>query len=191
MRKALFFAILPALFVVACGGSTPGPAAPSTTPGASAAASAVAAPPASVTAPQTPTVTATPPTEGTGRRLEPRNPSGPSAEPGRGLDDVRIAVLTKRDQARACFDEARKGEPKMEGSVTFQWVIDPTGAVTQVAMDPTRSTLRNEKMDKCIISVLEKLHFAASPKGLETKTSYPFNFNPRSGGQLGGPGGSH
>jgi hypothetical protein len=69
--------------------------------------------------------------------------------------------------------------PGIEGDLVMRWTIDPKGAVTQVASDPTRSQILEPALAACIGEVLKKIQFAPSPKGFETKAFYPFNFHPR------------
>jgi hypothetical protein len=114
-------------------------------------------------------------------------PTPGSSEPGRGTEDIRVAVMARRDDARACYDRALKDHPGMEGSLTIKWVIDPKGNVTEAEVDPTRTSIHEPAVTKCVIDVIKQIRFPESPKGFETRANYPFNFNPRSGGKLGAP----
>jgi hypothetical protein len=97
---------------------------------------------------------------------------------GRGPDDIRAIVIAHRDEARACYDRALPDHPGIEGDLVVQWTIDPKGAVTQIALDTSRSKISEPSIVGCIVGIIQKIQFAASPGGFETKASYPFNFHP-------------
>lgn len=100
-------------------------------------------------------------------------------EPGRGVEDVRMAILAKvRDKARACYDKALKAHPGIAGDLVIQWVIDPHGKVKDVELDTARSQIVEPEVVKCITPLISDLEFSPSQKGVETQTSYPFNFRP-------------
>lgn len=118
---------------------------------------------------------------GAGQKLVPSAPSAePTAnagpEPGRGPKDIQTAVLAKRAEARACFDQVAKSKPGLEGNIVVKWLIDPKGIVKEVMIDPDKTTVPDQTIGACIIGVVSKLTFPPSAKHFETKASYPFNF---------------
>jgi hypothetical protein len=182
--------------VLACGGGA-GSADGAKTP---AAAEPAAAEPASTaaTAPQdtgpTTTTTATlPPNNGelqgaklgssSSTTIEGKTTSGPKptgeGEPGRRVDDIKTIVGGRRDEARKCYDDALKKTSGLEGDLVIKWVIDPKGTVTEIAVDDSKSTIHDAELGKCVIAVIQKIKFAESPKGFESRMNYPFNFHPK------------
>jgi hypothetical protein len=199
MRTFLVFALLvPTLGVpLACGGGAGGGGAAHPEPAASAAATPAvdssAAPAASAAGPTTTTTT----TLGTNGDLQGSKltqstvvaattgsaapaPKGPHThEVGRGPADIRAIVIAHRDEARACYDAGAATHPGIQGDLLMQWTIDPKGAVTQVSSDSSRSQIVEPGVVACVAKVIQKIQFAASPGGYETKAFYPFNFKPR------------
>ena len=114
-------------------------------------------------------------------------PAGPTSEPGRSPDEIAVQVKARREEIRACYDKALAARPGIEGGVHVRWLIDPKGEVKDVAIDEARSAFVDVGMGKCIADVLKGLKFPESPKGMETRAHYPFNFNPRSGGKTKAP----
>jgi hypothetical protein len=105
--------------------------------------------------------------------------AGPhSHDPGRGTADIRAIIMSHRDEARACYDRAAPAHPGMEGDLVIQWTIDPKGNVTQVSADASRSTISDPAVVACVAGVIQKIQFAPSAGGFETRTFYPFNFHP-------------
>ncbi len=100
---------------------------------------------------------------------------------GRGTADIRAIIMARRDEARACYDDAVKDHPGIEGDLVIQWTIDPKGAVTQLSLDSTRSQIVEPAVVACVSDIIKKVQFAPSPGGFETKASYPFNFHPHHG----------
>jgi hypothetical protein len=201
MRTILAIALLvPVLGVpLACGGATVDAG------GATAAANASAAPATAPTEPVAPAAasggptTTTTTTLGAGGDLQGAKltqtttvasttgsaaaaPKGPHThEPGRGPADIRAIVIAHRDEARACYDAGAATHPGIQGDLVIQWTIDAKGAVTAVSADSSRSQIAEPGVLACIAKVIQKIQFAASPGGYETKAFYPFNFKPRGG----------
>jgi hypothetical protein len=113
----------------------------------------------------------------------PARPKGPHGhDPGRSPADIRAIIIAHRDEARACYDKALAVHPGIEGDLVIQWTIDPKGSVTQVSEDASRSQITEPSVVACIAAVIQKIQFAPSPGGYETKAFYPFNFHPHHGG---------
>lgn len=102
-------------------------------------------------------------------------------DPGRSPQDIQTIIGTRRDEARACYDAALKDHPGLEGNIDIKWTIDPKGVVTETAIDDAKSDIHEANLGKCIGAIIKKIQFAASPRGVETKVHYPFNFHPRNG----------
>ncbi len=109
---------------------------------------------------------------------------GHTSEPGRSARDIQAIIVSRRDEARACYDAALKTHPGIEGDVDIQWKIDPKGNVVDISEDASRSQIFEKSVVDCIIAIIKKIHFNESPKGFETRAHYPFNFHPRSGGVM-------
>jgi hypothetical protein len=105
-------------------------------------------------------------------------------EVGRGVKDLQAIVLSRRDEARGCYDAVLKSHPRIEGNLDIQWTIDPKGVVTDISVDTSRSDILEPAVGNCVIAIIKKIHFNESAKGFETRTHYPFSFHPRSNGAM-------
>lgn len=157
------------LSMLACGGSTPPPAAAQAGGDAPAAATGEPGAPSTTTDLQA--------DAGAGTALP--STEGSKGEAGRRGEDIQAAIKARRDTARACYDEAQKRVPTLEGDITISWTIDPEGKVQDARVDPARSTIQDEQLGKCLVSFLGTFKFAASAQGKETRANYPFNFHPK------------
>jgi hypothetical protein len=187
-----------ALVLVACGGKQgPGAASPEGALASAAGDAGAAAPgsPASVpSATTTTTTTLGDAGELQGAKLQSSTTSAATAEapdagpgrgphvsePGRAVKDIQVIVQAHREEARACYDKAQQAhpDPAMKGNLDVKWTIDPTGKVTEIAIDDPRSDIHDAGVGKCVMEIIKGIHFAVSGKGFETRAHYPFNFNP-------------
>ncbi|MBL8610655.1 MAG: AgmX/PglI C-terminal domain-containing protein [Myxococcales bacterium] len=189
MRKGLFWvvgAVGLVSAVIACGGGNKqpdGPKHPDTTPAGSASGAGSAAPISTGAAPSTTLATED---AGAGTKLAeaPKDAGaskdgGHTADPGRSVADIQARVAANRDAARACYDEGLKAHPGIEGDLTVKFVIDPKGVVSEVTVDAAKTRILDDGVQKCVMNVIKGLKFPESPRGFETRASYPFNFHPK------------
>jgi hypothetical protein len=186
------------VLLAACGGGaaqTSGAASPSQTGSASGAPSdAGASPPPAPSSATTTTLTLGDAGDLQGTKLQSSTTSastsdladagperGPhTSEPGRSVKDIQAIVQSHRDEARACYDRAQQAhpDPSLKGNLDVKWTIDPTGKVTEIGVDDSRSDIHDPAIGKCVAEIIRAIHFSVSAKGFETRAHYPFNFNP-------------
>ena len=79
------------------------------------------------------------------RRALARGPH--QSEPGRSVKDIQVIVQAHRDDARACYDQAQQAhpDPTMKGNLDVKWTIDPTGKVTEISVDDSRSDIHDPR----------------------------------------------
>ncbi len=177
-----------ALAAIACGGGakqgdgakTPDPAGSSAASAASAAGPSAPASggPASTTLPAEDAGAGTKLAE-TGKDAGVAKDGGHVADPGRSVQDIQARVAANRDAARACYDEGLKAHPGLDGDLTVKFVIDPKGAVSEVTIDAAKTRILDDGVQKCVMNVIKAMKFPESPRGFETRASYPFNFHPK------------
>jgi hypothetical protein len=102
-----------------------------------------------------------------------------NAEAGRTKKDIQALVRGHREEARACYDTVQQKHPSTEGNVTIAWTIDAKGNVKEAHVEDARSTIRDENLSSCLVSLFKNLKFPVSAKGFETHAVYPFNFHPK------------
>ncbi len=194
-RTLTLFASLALASALGCGASQAPKGSEVTGAAASGAASAEAPAPAAPTGssaePPAPTASAGPPSTtldvggaGGGTKLSqaagdagaPRAP-----EPGRSPADIKARVDAHREQIQACYEEGLKRRPGLEGDLVVNWVIDPKGVMTKISIDTGKTQVVDDQVQACVMAVLKKIEFPPSPKGLESRATYPFKLKPRAG----------
>jgi TonB family protein len=112
----------------------------------------------------------------------PAQPEAPAnaapARDSRGKEQIQQVMAANRDAVRACYDAALPKNPGVHGDLVLDFVIDPRGDVKQAEVNWSASDLHIPELDTCAVNAVRSIKFPASSRGLESKVSYPFNFNP-------------
>jgi TonB family protein len=96
----------------------------------------------------------------------------------RGKEQIQQIMASNRDKVRACYDAALVKNPGIKGELVVDFVISPRGEVKQAEVNWSASEIHIPELDTCAVDAVRALTFPASSRGLESKVSYPFNFNP-------------
>ncbi len=87
---------------------------------------------------------------------------------------VRSAIRENMSGYDSCYNELLKRKPNAEGKILLGWDIVEKGAVTNPTI--VKSTLKDAKMEKCMLEATQKVAFPAPPKNREMRVGYPFVF---------------
>ncbi len=101
-------------------------------------------------------------------------------EPGRCLADISQAIGEHRPEARACYDDARKQNPTLEGKVFINFAIDSEGVIVETSQGMQDNQLADQPVVDCVSEVIKKVRFAKSAKGKTTRAYHRFEFSPDS-----------
>lgn len=109
--------------------------------------------------------------------------SSPAAAAGaprdtRGKAEIQQVMANHRDKVRACYDAALAENPGIKGDLVVDFTIDPRGDVKHAEVNWSQSEIHIPELDTCAAEAVRSLKFPPSSRGLESKVSYPFNFNP-------------
>jgi TonB family protein len=103
----------------------------------------------------------------------------------RSKQEIQQVMADNRDKVRACYDAALAKNPGIAGDLVVDFTIDPRGDVKQAEVNWSQSEIHIPELDTCAADAVRSLKFPASSRGLESKVSYPFNFNPPRQGSTG------
>jgi TonB family protein len=105
-------------------------------------------------------------------------PAASGPKDTRGKAEIQQVMAGSRDKVRACYDAALPQNPGAKGNLVIDFTIDPHGEVKQAEVNWSASELHIPELDTCAVDAVRSIKFPASSRGLESKVSYPFNFNP-------------
>ena len=75
-------------------------------------------------------------------------------------DDTAALLASRSASVKQCYDEALKGDPKLEGSVTLKFTVaKETGQIVNAQVD-AGSTKAPEKLSSCVMKSVEGLVLA-------------------------------
>lgn len=87
-------------------------------------------------------------------------------------------MAENRGAVRACYDAALAQNPGIHGALVINFVIDPRGSVKEAEVSWKDSDIHVPELDTCAAEAVRAIKFPPSSRGLESKVTYPFNFNP-------------
>jgi TonB family protein len=91
---------------------------------------------------------------------------------------IASVVARNRDVVRACYDAERVKDPRLAGTLTLHFTIDPQGKVTEASVVDSRTTLKAAALQRCALDALRTISFPPSSRGFESQVNYPFDFKP-------------
>ncbi len=110
----------------------------------------------------------------------------PSAAPDLGRPEVhgslsreviRRVVRRHRNELKFCFERALQSNPSLEGRVTTQFVISPSGSVAAATI--ASSSLNHRETESCVRGVVQRMSFPTPENSGAVRVSYPFVFGAR------------
>ncbi len=114
------------------------------------------------------------------RSADPKAPKALPAEVVPGTPEVRGALdkeLIRRiirrhlNEVKFCYEKERTRNPRLQGRVTVQFTIAPTGAVAASIVQST--TLGNPPVEQCFAAAIRRWEFP-KPQGGVVVVTYPF-----------------
>lgn len=101
--------------------------------------------------------------------------SGPEVRGSLDPALIRRVVRRHTNETRHCFERALQSHPNLEGRVEAQFIISPNGTVT--AANIHGSTLRHRATEACVLDVVRRMSFPATPNGNISIVTYPWAFS--------------
>jgi TonB family protein len=95
-----------------------------------------------------------------------------------GSLDPKLIVKTIRARMagfKACYENALKRSPNLQGKVTVTFTIDEEGRVTEASVE--QDSLGDPDVGRCIVGIFKRLRFPKPDEG-SVQASFPFVFVP-------------
>lgn len=87
-------------------------------------------------------------------------------------------IRTRISAIRACYEQQLRRNPALEGKVTVEFTIQPTGGIS--GAHATENTTNDPAVASCVVSTVSRFRFTPGPEGGSVVFSYPFVFAPQS-----------
>ena len=100
----------------------------------------------------------------------------PVVRGGLSIETVRRVVRRHLPEVQYCYEAALTQYPDMEGRVTVQFDLSPSGAV--VTSGVVQSTLANASVETCLARAARRWVFPSPAGGGVVRVSYPFVLRP-------------
>ncbi|MDQ7064574.1 MAG: AgmX/PglI C-terminal domain-containing protein [candidate division KSB1 bacterium] len=81
---------------------------------------------------------------------------------GRDIDAVAAIVKSHNAAIQYCYQRELKRNPNLRGKVVVRFIIDASGKVVEVSI--VSSTLRNRRVERCIVNRIKRWNFGAIEK---------------------------
>ena len=92
-----------------------------------------------------------------------------------GPDPVETALLTRKADFRACWEnEVKNQSPRASGKVDTTFTIESDGRVKDASIQKT--TLNLPVTESCILRVIKEIQFPIPTAGATVKVNYPLKF---------------
>jgi TonB family protein len=91
-------------------------------------------------------------------------------------EEVRRVLSRAHSQARYCYEKELQRNPNLNGKITTQFIIGPTGSIQTLTI--SQSTMGNENVEQCLMRVIKRLRFPRCKGGGVADVTYPWIFKP-------------
>ena len=91
-------------------------------------------------------------------------------------DSIRQVMTFHQPKIQACYEDfLRTKEKAVEGKLMTAFTVTAEGLVSKARVDRKRSTLRDGKLNDCVVAVLTSMEFPKPPEGRPQPIEYPLN----------------
>lgn len=91
-------------------------------------------------------------------------------------DSIKRVVAFHQPKIQACYEDMLAGRRKpVEGQLMTSFVITPEGLVKRAKVVKKGTTLKDAKLNDCVVATLSSMNFPKPPNGKNQPIEYPFN----------------
>lgn len=115
---------------------------------------------------------------GSGKKAPPARPQPPDVTKLPFTpDSIRMVMNYYSRDIQDCYEEilARKGSNVEEGRILTTFTISPDGFVRNAQVAKAGTTIKNERLNECVVNVLTSITFPEPSDKKEHPIEYPFN----------------
>lgn len=92
-------------------------------------------------------------------------------------DSIKMVMNYYSPDIQGCYEEvlAGKGSKVEEGRILTTFTISPDGFVRNAKVAKAGTTLKNDRLNECVVNVLTSINFPVPSDKREHPIEYPFN----------------
>jgi hypothetical protein len=90
---------------------------------------------------------------------------------------IRETISKHLNELRTCYEQGLTKQKDLKGKVVVEFEMNDFGKVIRVHTDPTKSTLFNEDLNRCIYSVFDRMQFPRLKLDQNLTVYFPFFFD--------------
>lgn len=109
-----------------------------------------------------------------GERQVAVTPGRPEVEGQLDREIIERVIRQHRREIRACYESELQRNPSLQGRISVEFVIDPTGQVARAAIGST--TMNSKPVEECISLRVRRWRFPEPKGGGLVRVNYPFTF---------------
>ncbi len=89
---------------------------------------------------------------------------------------IRLRIREHLEEVQSCYKTALVKSAELEGKIVVHWEVDDQGAVKEVSLLESKTTIKDSVMQTCITDMFKTWSFPPAPKGQVISIDYPFIF---------------
>ncbi|TNE49380.1 MAG: energy transducer TonB [Deltaproteobacteria bacterium] len=93
-----------------------------------------------------------------------------------GKNEIRSVIRANQRKFRYCYEKELLKKSSLKGRVVVSFQIQPNGTTGKVGL--RSSSLKDSKVESCILRVFRRMRFPAPPGGGVVRVNYPLVFSP-------------
>ena len=86
---------------------------------------------------------------------------------------IRRYVRRQLEKLQYCYEQRLLGHPRLAGTVTVHFAINPDGRVASATADG----MHDDKLEACVAGVIQAIEFPRTDDGSVVQVNYPFSFH--------------
>ena len=89
---------------------------------------------------------------------------------------IRKVIQEHASQIRYCYEQELGLNQRLQGKVSIKWVIQAEGNATDAVVEPSATTLENDRVHQCMMSRIQSWQFPKPKGGGVAVITYPWIF---------------
>jgi len=94
-------------------------------------------------------------------------------------EEILKVINMKTTSIRSCYETVLQTNQSLQGKLMVNFFIQLDGSVTDAKIVEDKSTMKEKKVNECVMEIVKNMRFAQRKKGEPMEINFPFNFQPK------------